>query len=56
MGARFGVREALTRWRNEPYLACVRDAGELSKLAADERKDSLALWDEVAAVLARTQK
>jgi serine/threonine-protein kinase len=54
--ARPGVREALTRWRNEPDLAGLRDPGELNKLSADERKDCLALWDEVAAVLARTEK
>src|SRR5262249_343220 len=55
-GASRGVREALTRWRKEPDLACVRDPGELDKLAADERKEYLALWAEVVAVLARTQK
>jgi tetratricopeptide (TPR) repeat protein len=49
-------RMALTRWRNEPDLACVREPGELDKLSADERKEYLALWAEVAAVLARTQK
>jgi hypothetical protein len=49
-------RVALTHWRNEPDLACVRDPGELDKLAPDERKEFLALWAEVAAVLARTQK
>jgi serine/threonine-protein kinase len=54
--ARQGVREALTRWRNEPDLAGLRDPGELNKLSADERKDCLALWDEVATVLARTEK
>jgi serine/threonine-protein kinase len=49
-------RLALRRWRNQPDLACVRDPGELEKLAADERKEYLALWAEVAAVVARTQK
>jgi hypothetical protein len=49
-------RVALTRWRNEPDLACVRDPGELNKLAEAERKEYLALWAEVTAVLARTQK
>jgi serine/threonine-protein kinase len=49
-------RLALTRWRNEPDLAGVRDPGELNKLAADERKECLALWADVAAVLARTQE
>jgi serine/threonine-protein kinase len=54
--ARWGVRNALTRWREDADLACVRDPGELDKLAADERKEYLALWAEVAAVLARTEK
>jgi hypothetical protein len=50
------VAEALTRWRKEPDLACVREPGELNKLPADERKEYLAFWAEVAAVLARTEK
>jgi serine/threonine-protein kinase len=50
------LRLTLIRWRNEPDLACVREPDELNKLAADERKEFLALWAEVAAVLARTQK
>jgi serine/threonine-protein kinase len=54
--ARWGVREALTRWRNVTDLACVRDPGALDKLAADERKEYLALWAEVDAVRARTEK
>jgi serine/threonine-protein kinase len=54
--ARVVVRKALTRWRKEPDLACVRDPGELNKLGADEREKYLALWDEVATVLARTEK
>jgi serine/threonine-protein kinase len=49
-------RTALTRWRNEPDLACVRDPGGLNKLPAAERKQCLALWADLAAVLARTQK
>jgi serine/threonine-protein kinase len=54
--ARLGVRAALTRWQKEPDLACVRDPSELNELAADERKEYLAFWAEVAAVLARTQE
>jgi serine/threonine-protein kinase len=54
--ARARVRKALTRWREDADLACVRDPGELDKLAAEERKEFLALWAEVAAVLARTDK
>ena len=33
-----------------------RSAAELEKLPPDDRKDFLALWAEVAAVLARTEK
>ncbi|HKA55682.1 MAG TPA: hypothetical protein VKJ47_18675, partial [Candidatus Binatia bacterium] len=54
--ARADLRKALIRLRQDPDLACVRDPGELDKLAADERKEYLALWAEVAAVLARTEK
>jgi serine/threonine-protein kinase len=53
---RGAVRQALTRWRNEADLACVRDPGALDKLAPDEREEYLALWADVAAVLARTAK
>jgi serine/threonine-protein kinase len=49
------VRLALTRWRNESDLASLREPGEMDKLPADERKEWLALWAEVAAVLARLQ-
>ena len=34
--ARGGVRMALNQWRSEPDLLCVREPGELDKLAADE--------------------
>jgi serine/threonine-protein kinase len=54
--AREGIRQALTRWREDPDLAGVRDSSELDKLAPDERQEYFALWAEVAAVLARTQK
>jgi serine/threonine-protein kinase len=53
---REAVRLALTRWRNEPDLACLREAVELNKLPADERKDCLALWAEVAGALNRREK
>jgi serine/threonine-protein kinase len=54
--ARGDAWKALTLWRVEPDLACVRVPGELDKLAEDERKEYLALWAEVAAVLARIEK
>jgi serine/threonine-protein kinase len=53
---RGATRIALTRWQKETDLACVREPAELDKLAADERKEYLALWAEAAAVLARTEK
>jgi serine/threonine-protein kinase len=49
-------RMALTRWQKEPDLACVRDPAELDKLAVDERRENLALWADLAALLARTEK
>jgi hypothetical protein len=49
-------RMALTRWQSEPDLACLREPGELDTLAADERAECVALWAELAAVLARTRK
>jgi hypothetical protein len=56
MAAREVVRQALTRWRDDPDLAGVRNSSELDKLDADERKLFAALWAEVAAVLAHTEK
>ncbi|HEV3447734.1 MAG TPA: hypothetical protein VG099_24070 [Gemmataceae bacterium] len=49
-------RLALTRWRNEPDLAGLREPDDLNKLPADERNEYLALWADVAAVLARTER
>jgi serine/threonine-protein kinase len=54
--ARAAVRMALTQWQKEPDLAYVRELVELDKLPADERKECLALWADVAAVLAGTEK
>jgi serine/threonine-protein kinase len=56
MAARGVARTALNRWRMDPDLACVRDLRELDKLTPDERKEYLALWAEVDAILARTEK
>jgi eukaryotic-like serine/threonine-protein kinase len=54
MTARDPVRTALSRWHGEPDLAGLREPAELEKLSDDERKDCLALWDEVGVVLRRT--
>jgi serine/threonine-protein kinase len=51
--ARAGVLKALTRWREDPDLTCVRDPGELEKLYADERKEFDALWQAVGRLLSR---
>jgi serine/threonine-protein kinase len=56
MVARDGIHKTLTHWREDYELACVRDPGDLEKLGADERREWRALWGEVAAVLARTEK
>jgi serine/threonine-protein kinase len=53
---RVAVRQALTRWRGEPDLASVREPDALDRLGADERKDFLALWADVSAAVARTEK
>jgi serine/threonine-protein kinase len=53
---RGSLRLTLTRWRNDSDLARVRDADEVEKLPADEREEYLALWADVAALLARSEK
>ena len=47
------AKEMLTLWQGEPDLAWQREPARLERLAEDERKDCLALWAEVEAVLAR---
>jgi serine/threonine-protein kinase len=54
--ARAGVRGALTYWREDPDLACLRDPAALDKLPPQERKEYTAFWAQVDAVLARTGK
>jgi serine/threonine-protein kinase len=54
--ARGDAWKALTLWWVDLDLACVRDPGELDKLAEDERQEYRALWAEVATVLARIEK
>jgi serine/threonine-protein kinase len=50
------ARKMLTHWQVEPDLAGLREPRALDKLSTEERKECLALWKQVAAVLARTQK
>ncbi len=49
------VQKALARWREDPDLAGLRDAGALERLPPAERQECQALWQEVAAVLHRAQ-
>jgi serine/threonine-protein kinase len=53
---RVTTRQALTRWREDPELACIRDQAELEKLPPNERKDFAAFWADLNALIARTQK
>jgi serine/threonine-protein kinase len=49
------VKNTLARWQADPDLAGVREPGALANLSADERKDCLALWEEVDLVLKRAR-
>jgi serine/threonine-protein kinase len=44
------TKEMLMLWQHEPDLAGIRQAIALDKLSAEERKQCLALWQEVGAV------
>jgi hypothetical protein len=52
---RGAVLQALTRWREYPDLAYVRDPDDLARLAPDDRAGFLALWADVAAALTRSE-
>jgi serine/threonine-protein kinase len=47
------LRNTLMHWQANADLAGLREPSALDKLPADERKECLALWDEVATVLKR---
>lgn len=47
------MKQWLMSWQGETDLAGLREAAELAKLGADERRDCLALWDEVAEAIKR---
>ena len=49
------LQQRLGEWRSRVELVCIRDRTEIEKLPADERHDWLALWDDVAALLTRSQ-
>jgi serine/threonine-protein kinase len=48
------LRRTLAAWRDDPDLVGVREPGALAKLSDEERKEWLALWREVEALLSRT--
>jgi serine/threonine-protein kinase len=54
--ARTRARVALTGWQVDPDLAGLREPDALDKLTAEERKEWLALWGEVEALLRRTAR
>jgi serine/threonine-protein kinase len=49
------VRWRLQYWQTDGDLAGLREAGALGGLPPGERKECVALWDEVAAVLSRAR-
>jgi serine/threonine-protein kinase len=51
--ARILVRRMFMQWQADPDLAGLREPRAVDKLSADERKECVALWKEVAAVLNR---
>jgi serine/threonine-protein kinase len=50
---RVRVRKMMTRWQADRDLAALPEPAALEKWSADERKQCLALWREVTAVLQR---
>jgi serine/threonine-protein kinase len=50
------VQKTLRHWQADPDLAGLREPSGLDKLSADERRECLALWHEVGAVLNRAPK
>jgi serine/threonine-protein kinase len=52
---RIQAQKTLAPWRDDPDLAGLRDADAVAKLSATERQECLALWQEVATLLGRTQ-
>jgi serine/threonine-protein kinase len=53
--ARDLAKKMVTHWQVDPDLAGLREPSGLDQLSADERREWLALWNEVGAVLSRTQ-
>jgi serine/threonine protein kinase/tetratricopeptide (TPR) repeat protein len=53
--ARDLAKRMLTHWQVDPDLAGLREPSGLDKLPGEERKECLALWNEVDTVLNRTR-
>jgi serine/threonine-protein kinase len=49
------VRKTMTRWQADPDLSGLREPAALDRLSPEERKEWLALWGDVAAVLKRAE-
>jgi serine/threonine-protein kinase len=49
------VRRRMQFWQADSHLAGLREPSALEGLSSDERKECLALWQEVAALLRRVQ-
>jgi len=54
--ARDLAKKMLTLWQADPDLAGLREPSAQAKWSAHERKECLALWNEVSAALKRTQE
>jgi serine/threonine-protein kinase len=54
--ARVLIRKMLAHWQVDPDLAGLREARALAQLSADERKECLALWQEVGSLLRRARE
>ena len=52
---RIQARKTLAPWREDPDLAGLRDAETLERLTPSERQEWRTLWQDVAALLRRTQ-
>jgi tetratricopeptide (TPR) repeat protein len=53
---RAAVQKALVHWETDPDLTSIRDAADLAKLPADERKAFTQLWASVAALLKKARE
>jgi hypothetical protein len=52
---RIYVEKALTQWREAPELKALREPDALDRLSAEEKRECVELWSEVAELLNRSQ-